>query len=215
MFSRLLLVLLLAQATLALAACSDDDPAGPNEDQMTQEEANALAQALYGGELLTLGYSDPGSVQNLPPGATLPVDATLDCQGGGQATFSGQASSFLSAAEDSLGIRLSGVLIPTACVVTGDGATFTLDGMPSIEQDGSIAIALSSFTTVLSFTASGSVNWMGGDRAGNCGVDTAINAVIELNLAPGAPAPTAQVTGSLCGRTIDRTITLPVTTTGT
>ena len=214
MSSRLSLVFfLLAQTTLALAACRDDS-AGPDEDQMTQDEANALALALYGGELLTLGQ-DMSAVQNIPPGATLPVESTLPCQGGGQATFSGQVSSFVTAAEDSLGMRLSGVLIPTACVVTGDGVTFTLDGMPGIEQEGSITIALSTFTTVLDFTASGSVNWTSGTRAGNCGVDTAINGVIEISLDPSAPPPTATVTGLLCGRTIDRTITLPATTTGT
>lgn len=208
---KYLLVLLLAPTILALAACRDDS-AGPGEDRMTQDEANALAQALYGGELLTFGQ-DMSAVQNIPPGATIPVETTLPCQGGGQATFSGQVSGFLSAVQDSLGMRLSGVLIPTGCVVSGDGVTFTLDGMPSIEQEGSIAIALSTFTTVLDFSASGSVNWTSGTKAGNCGVDTDIDAVIEINLDPSAPRPTATVTGSLCGRTIDRTITLPATIT--
>ena len=215
MSSRLLLALLLALATLAPAACGDDDPAGPAEDQMTQEEANALAQALYGGNLLTFGYSDQSAVQTVPPGVTLPVETTLDCQGGGHATFSGQASTFMSSAEDSLGIRLSGVLIPTACVLTGGGTSFTLDGMPSIEQEGSVVIELATFTTVLAFTASGSVNWTSGDRAGTCAVDTAIDATIEIDLSAGATPPTAQVTGSLCGNTIDTTITLEVTSTGT
>ena len=209
---RLPLIMLLAQTTLALAACGDDS-AGPDEDQMTQDEANALARALYGGELLTFSQ-DLSAVQDIPPGVTLPVESTLRCQGGGQATFSGQASSFVTAAGDSLGMRLSGVLIPTACVVSGDGVTFTLDGMPGIEQEGSVAIALATFTTVLDFTASGSVNWTSGTRAGNCGVDTAINAVIEISLDPSAPPPTATVTGSLCGRTIDRAITLAAITTG-
>ena len=213
MSSRLPLVLLLAQTTLALAGCRDDS-AGPDEDQMTQDEANALAQALYGGELLTFGQ-DMSAVQDVPPGVTLPVESTLPCQGGGHATFSGQVSAFVTPAEESLGMRLSGVLIPTACVVSGDGVTFTLDGMPSIEQEGSITIALSTFTTTLDFAASGSVNWTSGTRAGNCGVDTSINGVIELSLDPSAPPPTATVTGSLCGRTIDRTITLPATITGT
>ena len=212
MSSRLPLILLLVPTTFALTACESSTE--PDGDQMTQDEANALAQALYGGELLTFGQ-DLSAVQDVPPGVTLPLESTLPCQGGGQATFSGQVSSFVTAAGDSLGMRLSGVLIPTACVVSGDGVTFTLDGMPGIEQEGSVAIALATFTTVLDFTASGSVNWTSGTRAGNCGVDTAINAVIEISLDPSAPPPTATVTGSLCGRTIDRAITLPATTTGT
>ena len=210
---KLLLVLLLAPTTLAATACkSSTEPDDADGDQMTQNEANSLAQALFGGELQTFG--DDLSAQDLLPGVTVPTESTIPCQGGGQATFSGQVTGFVNAAQDSLGMRLSGVLIPTACVVTGDGVVFTLDGMPGIEQEGSVSVALSTFTTVIDFTAHGTVNWTSGTRAGTCGVDTAVSAVIQPSLDPDDPPPTATVTGSLCGRTIDRTIVLPFTTEG-
>ena len=50
---KLLLVLLLVPTTFALTACESSTE--PDGDQMTQDEANALVQGLYGGSLLAYG----------------------------------------------------------------------------------------------------------------------------------------------------------------
>ena len=213
--SRLLLVSLLAQATLALTAC--DSATEPDEDQMTQDEANALVQGLYGGSLLTYGgllfQADPAMLTLVPPGAPLPVEGVAPCTAGGEAGFSGSATISIDEAQGSIELELSGTLAPSGCTFTGNGATFVLDSDPGLAQTGKVTISLEAFTFLINITSTGSFSWTSGARSGSCDLDNAITADISLaDAALSGAIPTATVSGSVCGLNVNHDIELTAAT---
>ncbi len=213
--SRLLLVSLLAQTTLALTAC--DSATEPEEDQMTQDEANALVQGLYGGSLLAYGgllfQADPAMLTLVPPGAPLPVEGVAPCTAGGEAGFSGSATISIDEAQGSIELELSGTLAPSGCTFTGDGATFVLDSDPGLAQTGTVTISLATFTFLVNITSTGSFSWTSGARSGSCDLDNDITADISLaDAALSGAIPTATISGSVCGLSVNRDIELTATT---
>ena len=216
MSSRLPLAFLLAQTILALAACGDDS-AGPDEDRMTQDEANALVQGLYGGSLLAYGglllQADPAMLTLVPPGAPLPLEAAAPCTEGGEAGFSGSATISMDEARGSLELELSGTLTPSGCTFTGGGATFVLDSNPGLAQTGSVIVVLETFNFSISITSSGSFSWTSGTRSGSCDLDNTITSEISMiDTALSGTVPTATITGSVCGLSVNRDIELTATT---
>ena len=208
---RLLLVLLAAQATLALAAC--ESATEPEEDVMTQDEANALVQGLYGGNLLVstgvLMQADPTALLIVPPGVPFPLDATIPCTAGGEAVFSGDATVSVNEAQGSMAVGLSGTLAAAGCSFTADGVTFVLDSDPGLVQSGSLNISLETFTFTLEIASSGSFSWASGTRAGSCSLDNAVTAAFSmLDAALSGAVPTATVSGSVCGLSVNRDISL-------
>ena len=208
---RLLLVLLAAQTTLALSAC--ESATEPEEDVMTQDEANALVQGLYGGNLLVFGgtlmQADPAALMVVPPGVPFPLDATIPCTGGGEAVFSGDATISVNEAQASMAVNLSGTLAAAGCSFTGDDVTFVLDSDPGLVQSGSINISLETFTFTLDITSSGSFSWTSGTRAASCSLDNAVSAEFSLlDAALSGAVPTATVSGSVCGLSVNRDIDL-------
>lgn len=208
---RIFLILLAAQATLALAAC--ESATEPEEDVMTQDEANGLVQGLYGGNLLAFGgtllQADPSALMVVPPGVPFPLDGTIPCTGGGEAVFSGDATLSVNEAQGSLSVQLSGTLAATGCSFMGDDVTFVLDSDPGLVQAGTVAISLETFTFALDVTSSGSFSWTSGTRSGSCDLDNTLTARISMMEAAlsGTP-PTAMVTGSICGLTVNHEIDL-------
>lgn len=213
--SRLLPVLLLAPAIFALAACESSTE--PDEDQMTQDEANALVQGLYGGSLLAYGglllQADPSMLTLVPPGAPLPVEGTAPCDEGGEATFSGNATISINEAQGSIELELSGTLAPSGCTFTGDGATFVLDSTPGLAQTGTVFISMEAFSFSINIASSGSFNWTSGTRSGSCDLDNTITSEISLaDAALSGSVPTATVSGSVCGLSVSRDIELTAAT---
>lgn len=211
---RLLLIMLLAPTTLALAAC--DSATEPEEDQMTQDEANALVQGLYGGSLLSYGglllQADPEMLTLVPPGAPLPLDATVPCSEAGEAAFSGSATISINEAQGSIELELAGTLTPSGCTFTGNGATFVLDSNPGLAQTGTVFISLEAFSFSVNIASSGSFGWTSGIRSGSCNLDNAITAEISMVDALSGAVPTATVTGSVCGLSVSHDIELTATT---
>ena len=212
---KLLLVLLLVPTTLALTAC--EDSTGPDEDQMTQDEANALVQGLYGGSLLAYGgillQADPDILTVVPPGAPLPLDASTPCAEGGQAAFSGSATISIDEARGSLEVELSGTLTPSGCTFTGGGTTFVLESNPGLAQTGSVILVLEDFSFSINITSSGSFNWTSGTRSGSCDLDNTITSEISMvDAALSGAIPTATITGSVCGLSVNRDIELTAMT---
>ena len=210
---RLLLVLLAAQTTLALAAC--ESATEPEEDVMTQDEANALVQGLYGGNLLVsagaLMQADPTTLLVVPPGVPFPLDATIPCTGGGEAVFTGDATISVNEAQGSMAVGLSGTLAAAGCSFTADGVTFVLDSDPGLVQSGSLNISLETFTFALNVESSGSFSWTSGTRTGSCSLDNAVAAEFSmLDAALSGAVPTATVTGSICGLSVNRDINLAI-----
>ena len=211
---KLLLVLLLVPTTLALTAC--EDSTGPDEDQMTQDEANALVQGLYGGSLLAYGgillQADPDILTVVPPGAPLPLDASTPCAEGGEAAFSGSATISIDEARGSLEVELSGTLTPSGCTFTGGGTTFVLESNPGLAQTGSVILVLEDFSFSINITSSGSFNWTSGTRSGSCDLDNTITSEISMvDSALSGAIPTATITGSVCGLSVNRDIELTAT----
>ena len=212
---KLLLVLLLVPTTFALTACESSTE--PDGDQMTQNEANALVQGLYGGSLLAYGgillQADPDMLTLVPPGAPLPLDAAAPCAEGGEAAFSGSATISIDEARGSLEVELSGTLTPSGCTFTGGGATFVLESNPGLAQTGSVILVLEDFSFSINITSSGSFNWMSGTRSGSCDLDNTITSEISMvDSALSGAIPTATITGSVCGLSVNRDIELTATT---
>ena len=212
---KLLPVLLFAPTILALTACESSTE--PDEDQMTQDEANALVQGLYGGSLLAYGgvllQADPAMLTVVPPGAPLPLDAAAPCADGGEAAFSGSATISMDEARGFLEVELSGTLTPGGCTFTGGGTTFVLDGNPGLAQTGSVILVLEDFSFSINITSSGSFSWTSGTRSGSCDLDNTISSEISMvDSALSGTIPTATITGSVCGFSVNRDIELTVET---
>ena len=208
---KLLPVLLLVPTILALTACRSSTE--PDEDQMTQGEANALVQGLYGGSLVTYGgllfQADPEMLTLVPPGAPLPLEGVAPCTEGGEAGFSGSAMISINEAQGSIELELSGTLTPSGCTFAGDGTTFVLDSNPGLAQTGTVTISLEAFSFFINIASSGSFSWTSGTRSGSCDLDNAITAEISLmDAALSGATPTATVTGSVCGLNVNRDIEL-------
>lgn len=212
---KLLLVLLLVPTTLALTACESSTE--PDGDRMTQDEANALVQGLYGGSLLAYGgillQADPDMLTVVPPGTPLPLEGTAPCDQGGQAAFSGSATISIDEARGSIEVELSGTLTPSGCTFTGDGATFVLESNPGLAQTGSVILVLEDFSFSINITSSGSFNWTSGTRSGSCDLDNTITSEISMvDSALSGAIPTATITGSVCGLSVNRDIELTAMT---
>lgn len=209
------LPLVLLATTLALAACGDD-PAGPDEDRMTQDEANALAQGLYGGTLLayadTLLQADAALLTVLPPGVAFPLDATIPCMGGGEAVFSGNATISGTDIEARIQVDVSGTLAAAGCTFTNDNVTLALDSDPGLAQTLLVTISLETFTFSLDAASSGAFSWTSGTRSGSCTLDNTITSEISMvDSALSGAIPTATITGSVCGLGVNREIELSAT----
>jgi hypothetical protein len=212
---RLLLFLLLVPTTLALTACESSTE--PDGDQMTQNEANALVQGLYGGSLLSYGglllQADPEMLTVVPPGAPLPLEGAAPCTGGGEAGFSGSATISIDEAQGSLELELAGTLTPSGCTFTGDGATFVLDSDPGLAQTGTVFISLEAFSFSINIMSTGSFSRTSGTRSGSCDLDNTITSEISMvDAALSGAIPTATVSGSVCGLSVNRDIELTATT---
>lgn len=212
---KLILALLLVPTTFALTACESSTE--PDGDQMTQDEANALVQGLYGGSLLAYGgillNGDPAMLTAVPPGAPLPVDAAAPCADGGQAAFSGSVMISIDEARGSIELELSGTLAPSGCTFTGGGATFVLDSNPGLAQTGSVIAVLEDFSFSINITSSGSFSWTSGTRSGSCDLDNTITSEISMvDAALSGAIPTATITGSVCGLSVNRDIELTAMT---
>ena len=212
---RLLLVLLLVPVTFVLTACESSTE--PDGDRMTQDEANALVQGLYGGSLLAYGgillNGDPAMLTAVPLGAPLPVDATTPCTEGGEAAFSGSVMISIDEARGSIELELSGTLAPSGCTFTGGGATFVLDSNPGLAQTGSVTAVLEDFSFSINITSSGSFSWTSGTRSGSCDLDNTITSEISMvDTALSGAIPTATITGSVCGLSVNRDIELTAVT---
>ena len=212
MASAPLLVLLVAQVTFALTACREDST-GTDDDEMTQAEANAFVQGLFGGNLLVYGSSliegDSRTVTTDPPAGAVPLDATTPCTGGGQAVFQGEARFSQDDAQGAAGIELSGTLVADGCTFTGDEVTFTLDADPGLAQSISFTTVPEEFSFSLKITVSGFFSWTNGQRSGSCSLDTTVTSKLSpVDAALSGSVPTAKVSGSVCGLNVDREISL-------
>lgn len=169
---------------------------------MTEAEAAALVRGLYEGKLLVHGEvfnlgPFPGPVSL--PGRASPVNATIPCADGGHATFEGVATAEIHAGQ--VTAEASGSLAARNCAFHSDGLGIVVD------SDGlaqSIRITWVSDSILLEAQSSGRLGWTVGRRVGRCELANKVMGHISLDAVWGGAAPVAQVSGTVCGRKINR-----------
>ncbi len=194
--------LLLVTAALAPMACGD--VAGP-DPALTEAEAAALVQELYGGRLLAHGEIFHLGPYPAPKVSKVrsPMRVEIPCVQGGGASFKGDA--MLALAEGTLSAELEGTLTATDCAFSGDDESFVMD------SDGlaqTIRITLSYGADILiEADVSGTLRWTLGERAGRCDLTNTLKSRVSREDAAAGIAP-ARVEGMVCGWTMDRAVTL-------
>jgi len=116
-------------------------------------------------------------------------------------------------ARGSIELEMTYTLAPSGCTYTGGGTTFVLDSNPGLAQTGSVIAVLEDFSFSINITSSGSFNWTSGTRSGSCDLDNTITSEISMvDAALSGAIPTATVTGSVCGLSVNRDIELTAVT---
>lgn len=199
--------LLAAQTAGLLGGC--ESTSAPDEDVMTQAEANAFSEGLYDGSLLDLEkLLAPADPEVALPGVPIPVEAVIPCTGGGEAAFLGNATVTVDESEGVFSTEVSGTLIANGCAFTSDSLGFVLDTKSGLAQRIVVSFSFETLTFAFDMTSSGSFGWAQGTRMGSCVLDNVITAEASAT----DPAPTATVEGSVCGLTVDRIINLGIAT---
>lgn len=174
-----------------------DDATGPEEDMLTLEESEALMEVIQ-----LIGVQ--GSEEEL---ATFGGTITVSCPGGGEVTASGTA--IPSGTETGGVLSLDLTLVPTDCVVTADGRTFTLNGSPSLRETGTFGVSIPTELTVLweiDLAFFGTLAYELGGRSGIC--DISARTVLQVDLA--ALSQTGSSSGTVCGNTVDVDLSGPI-----
>lgn len=192
-------------ASLALAGCAEITAPEP---LMTEAEAAALVQGLYGGKLLVHGEvfhlgPYPSPVPSL--GRLSPVNAAIPCADGGDATFEGRGTAEVYAGE--ITAEVSGSLAARNCAFQSDGLALVVDSQ-ELAQSIRITLAPRLAAVVLEAESSGGLAWAAGPRGGRCEVANKVTSRISLEALWDGAAPVARVSGTVCGREIDREVQL-------
>lgn len=185
--------------TLALGACSDgtDVP-----DGLTADEADALASAMMDGAFGTSGEvavasTDPAGIGPLVT-VTRSFERTRDCPLGGDVTFTGTREREWDAETMSGSMDLTMTKTHNDCGRTIRGHEVVVNGDPNIQVKVHRAREAGDWSGQQTMSMLGKFTWdADDDRSGSCAVD--ISVVYDPD------AATRTVTGTFCGRTIDRT----------
>jgi len=210
--SRRALVALAPVLALGLAACGGGFTA--SGDALTESEVNDLAQAVAQG-----GFAGLGGIAAAPsraPGAvattvTETLSDTIPCGGGGAAALAGSLSVSGSQGSPNGSLGFNYTVTHLGCQVTAGGKTFTLNGDPNIKAQGDFNFSENTNTSTFSFNGSldynGKFDWTSSDgRAGACGVDLTSN--YEFSFTSTTTTGTATLTGSVCGVTVNRSVSV-------
>ena len=185
-FSKLVL-------TVMLVGCGDD-PVDP-PDALTKDEALALFKSITEG-------IEFGPDEDMEPGS---VDTTKACPLGGQAKIVGTASTRTIA--DTARAEIKAVVTPTACMVSSDAMTFTVDGDPSMSTETSIDI-IGFEKIIIGGGVEGRIEWQLEDRSGDCAMDLPLDATVDLSNLDD-PKVTGGFKGKMCGHDIELDIPPP------
>ena len=177
----------------ALTAC---DSMEETEDMLTQQEVDALLTAMDTG-FRPLGLEDDVLFGTIAEEDTLinptdllsaiPVDTTYACSEGGSIHLQGTITPGASASGD-LVTNYDFSFTPSGCVVTVEGATFTLNSRLGVREQGMLSFevsehdnALTLATTIVN-TSTGMVNWNLDDRSGMCDMNLSTDVTVSLTL---------------------------------
>lgn len=194
-------------AALVLGGCGDD-PAAVNTGDLTEAEANAIAEFL-----LTSTYSNaasaaqpgPSGPQAVPFTFSSQTDINVPCPLGGTVDISAHitVSGDTEVEGGSISVDMTEVHNSCSAEQEGTGIQFTLTGSPNLVSSFD---AQSSATGDVSVTGSldGTIGWETANDSGTCVVDIDYSA--SGNELTGAA--TATVTGSICGVTLTQQVSI-------
>lgn len=197
------LIVMLSLTSLALTGCGETTAPEP---LMTDAEAAALVQGLYGGELLVHGeifHLGPYPAPVQLPGPL--VNTTIPCADGGDATFKGVAASKLHAGQ--VTAEVSGSLAARGCAFRSDGLGLVVDS-DGLAQSIRVSLVPRLASILLEAESSGTLGWAAGQRSGRCELANMVTSRIPLEALWRGAAPVAQVSGTVCGREIDQELHL-------
>lgn len=193
----------------SLAACSES----PTENEgagLTAAETAALAPEL--DDLSEVVINGEATAASASLGATdgaagsaaadvLEFTRTRDCRGGGTLTVQGRVERTMDRATRTVTVDSRATVTPDDCVRKlrhREGATVKISGNPNLQVEAHRKLIERRFSGLQTSTTKGSFTWERADGAsGSCDVD--IRAEIDPD------AKTKKVTGTVCGRTVDRT----------
>jgi hypothetical protein len=197
---------------LGLAACGSGFTS--SGDPLTESEAADLAQGLANGGFAGFGsFAAPAGA----PGAaatnvTISLNNSAPCDGGGTVAFNGSMTANVNQAATSGTFGFNYTVVPTACqITTSNSKTFTLTGDPNLKAQGDFTFTAGSSTETFqgSLSYNGKFDWTSSDaRAGVCGVDLAANYDFSFSTTGGAPTGTATLSGTVCGVTVNRSVSV-------
>jgi hypothetical protein len=202
MRARALTTALLLSGSLALAACDGGDGGGtgPDRDQLTRAEVEALNRAMIGTgrELLsTSSGASAGSSAAAGSGSfTFDVDHTEPCPPGGSVRLSGELSGSWDDEAQTGALGADFAVQHNACKVRTEEGTLILTGDPDIDVTFAAASDETGITDLV-ITQRGAFTWERGNGAseGRCTLD------VTAELIPGTQQ--VQISGQFCGIEID------------
>ena len=203
MRARALTTALLLSGSLALAACDGGDGGGtgPDRDQLTRAEVEALNRAMIGTgrELLSTssGASAGGTSQANGSGSfTFDVDHTEACPTGGSVRLAGELSGSWDDEAQTGVLGADFAVQHNACKVRTEEGTLVLTGDPDIDVTFTAASDATGITDLV-ITQRGAFTWERGNGAGEgrCTLD------VTAELIPGTRQ--VQISGQFCGVEID------------
>jgi hypothetical protein len=189
-------------AALAVTACGDS-PTDALGD-LSQEEAEALAEVV-GQTVFSTWTEAAAPAHGMAPVAALIIESDVaveaPCPLGGQVAISGALVMDIDEATEDVTLDYSLTQVHQSCsAASEDGIVFTLDGAPNITAD----LFLESIGDALSMTGgySGAVDWITGERAGNCSLSVEFS--VQLN--PTTEAGSGSISGTVCGTNFTQTM---------
>lgn len=191
---------------LLFGACQDST--GPEGDQLSRAESLQLAAQVLAssegaatGSMTMAGGSSAGLETAGPPTSfSFTQETTHPCPTSGNIGVALELSGMFDEDTNSLQADLSGSQVHNGCAFPHNGLTLTVNGEPSIAFTASIGAVEGVPSQPFTFTLDGGIRWASSDgRAGVCAMQ--LDAVTDFS------AQQRTLQGSVCGHTIDQTLT--------
>lgn len=188
---------------LTIGACDVFSPG----DKLTDAEVGELAAEI--AQLALVSSAIP-SAQPAPAEEAVRITITLNqtnsCEGGGSAAISGSATADVNEQTGAGTISLNYTVTPTNCAVrTASAKVFRLTGDPNLTVSGQFSFTQTSLDGTLDYQ--GRFKWVSDDgRSGSC--DLSMKAVYDVTMSQTSMSGSVSVTGKVCGRDVNRTVTI-------
>ena len=191
---------------LLSGACFDDG-SSPEEGELTEAEAEALAALIldfgFQAGLEAQGGSAPAGPRPTPH--SFEFERTEECEVGGLMTaeVSGQLEGDMETLDLDADIQI--VLTPEDCGLRDEdsGQVFTIDGAPNLNSHWTISVSGGQSWTA-DGTLEGTIDWETEGRRGACRIDLDFEAGGEVE----TPTGTGSMSGTVCGAEVNETITV-------